>query len=109
MTTGRPLSCADVVKLKGWERKTPSQPMSRNWEVRPGRECWESVQVAVDGVRGNRWNRPTNGSDSFHRTGCVAPKDQQSPSETQSMTAAGQANNEGFFVLGLNRPRVPLS
>jgi len=53
------------------------------------------VGPSSDDVRVNRANRPTNGSDGVHRTGCVAPKDQQSPQETQSTKAAGQANDEG--------------
>ena len=49
--------------------------MRRNWEVGPRKKRWESVQVAVDDVRGNRANRPTNDSDDgVHRTGCVALK-----------------------------------
>jgi len=75
--------------------------MSRNWEVGPRKERWESVQAAVDDVRGNRANCPTNGSDGVYRTECVAPKDQQSPPVTQATKAARQANDEDFsFSLG---------
>jgi len=49
--------------------------MSRNWEVGPRKERWESVQAAVDDDHRNRANCPTNGSDDgVLRTGYVAPK-----------------------------------
>jgi len=68
--------------------------MSRIWEVGPRKERWELVQAAVDDVRGNR---TTNGSDDgVHHTGCVAPKNQQSPSATQATTDASQATDEDF-------------
>ena len=84
---------------KARERKTPSRPMSRNWEVGPRKERWESVQAAVDDISGNRMNRATNGSDDgVHRTECVAPKTSKSPPEMQSTTAARQANDEDFSI-----------
>jgi len=72
--------------------------MSRNREVGPRKERWESVQAAVDEVHGNRGNHATNSSNGVHRTGCVAPKDLQSPPVTQATKAARQANDEDFFV-----------